>query len=125
MSNQEQPTSSISDSNHPYYNPDWDGTSSRSGRVQADHYYPFPPPGFILVDPTDGKGPLKNESGIPTTHDEFEAEFLYDASLRVEGKILQAALDENGGQEIKICDEVCLEYSDGCLTAVKKIRPIA
>ncbi len=124
MSNQEQPTST-QNPNHRYYNPDWDGTSSRSGRVQPDNYYPVPAPGFILVDPTDNKGPLKDEHGIPTTHDIEGAECFYDGPLKVQGKILQAALDENGGQEIIIDDYVSLEYSNGCLTAVKKTHPNA
>ncbi len=40
----------------------------------------------------------------------------------IPGKVLQAALDKNGGQEIKIGDLVSLEYSNGRLTAVKKIQ---
>lgn len=113
MSNQEQPTNSVQNPSHPIYNPKCDGEASREGKVGANHHDSFTPPGFILIQPTDNKGFLTDASGATTR----------DIWLKVEGEILKAAIEENGGQEIKLCDYVRLEYSGDKLIKITKIDP--
>lgn len=121
MSNQEQHTSNIQNPNHPFYNSEWDGNSSREGKVQAHQDHILAP--FILIKPTDNKGPLTDASGTPTTHDWTGARCLHDSLLTVKDEMLKAAIEENGRQEIESCDYVRLEYSGDKLIKITKIDP--
>ncbi|CAF9941199.1 hypothetical protein IMSHALPRED_002466 [Imshaugia aleurites] len=86
------------------------------------------------VIPDDGEGPLKDENGILTTHDEFDNPTNTDRPLVVEGPMLVNAVNKNrleaGGEAdadpspylFKIDDKVRLEYQGDLLIAVTKIN---
>ena len=139
MSNQQNPSSStqVSSSNTPAS----DRTYKRTGKVTSDglQYYgvkdDMPPP-YILIEPSDKKGPLRDEEGRKTTQDFFYVETRTESPLRVENKILDKAIEVNKkkmaarGEEIDekhpepylfhVGDTISLEYTEDRLTAIEK-----